>query len=172
VEARLENLAKGHERWLRDHPKIQRAFPGGPYILLHTLSHLLIQSLSMRCGYPASSIRERIYADYLAECYGILLYTGTPDAEGTLGGLVQEARNLEDHLAGALRLAALCSNDPICAQHAPGKSLEGRWLQGAACHGCTLLAETSCEMRNDYLDRALVVPVPGLTDAAFFPALP
>lgn len=85
---------------------------------------------------------------------------------------MQEARNLEDHLAGALRLAALCSNDPICSQHAPGKSLEGRWLQGAACHGCTLLAETSCEMRNDYLDRALVVPVPGLTDAAFFPASP
>src|SRR5205807_10056234 len=29
----------------------------------------------------------------------------------------------------------------------------------AACHGCALVAETSCEMRNDYLDRALVVPV-------------
>lgn len=172
VEARLDNLCKGHDRWILEHPKMQRVFPGGPYILLHTLSHLLIQSLSMRCGYPASSIRERIYADYLAERYGILLYTGTPDAEGTLGGLVQEARNLEDHLAGALRLAALCSNDPICSQHAPGKSLEGRWLQGAACHGCTLLAETSCEMRNDYLDRALVVPVPGLTDAAFFSASP
>lgn len=171
VQARLDDLDKGHQRWLVGR-KIQRIFPGGPYILLHTLSHLLIQSLSMRCGYPASSIRERIYADYLAERFGILLYTGTPDAEGTLGGLVQEARNLEDHLAGALRLAALCSNDPICAQHAPGKSLEGRWLQGAACHGCTLLAETSCEMRNDYLDRGLVVPVPGLTDAAFFPALP
>ncbi|HEY3566877.1 MAG TPA: DUF1998 domain-containing protein [Thermoanaerobaculia bacterium] len=171
VKARLDDLCKGHQRWLEDHKNVQRNFPGGPYILLHTLSHLLIQSLSMRCGYPASSIRERIYADYLAERFGILLYTGTPDAEGTLGGLVQEARNLEDHLAGALRLAALCSNDPICAQHAPGKSLEGRWLQGAACHGCTLLAETSCEMRNDYLDRALVVPVPGLADAAFFPAL-
>jgi hypothetical protein len=172
VQARLDNLCLGHQRWMEKHPKVQRNFPGGPYILLHTLSHLLIQSVSMRCGYPASSIRERIYADYLSERFGILLYTGTPDAEGTLGGLVQEARNLEDHLAGALRLGALCSNDPICAQHAPGKNLEERWLQGAACHGCTLLAETSCEMRNDYLDRALVVPVPGLTDAAFFPALP
>ena len=44
-----------------------------------------------------------------------------------------------------------------------------RWLHGAACHGCTLISETSCEMRNDYLDRALVVPVLGLEDAAFFP---
>ena len=56
-------------------------------MLLHTLSHLLIQSLSMRCGYPASSIRERIYADAMAGRYGVLLYTGSPDADGTLGGL-------------------------------------------------------------------------------------
>jgi hypothetical protein len=137
-------------------------------VLLHTLSHVLIQSLAMRCGYPASSIRERIYADSGAERYGVLLYTGSPDAEGTLGGLVQQARHLEDHLADALRMSALCSNDPICAQHGPGQSMEERWLHGAACHGCALVAETSCEMRNDYLDRALVVPVVGLAGAAFF----
>ena len=46
--------------------------------------------------------------------------------------------------------------------------LESRPLHGAACHGCSLIAETSCEMRNDFLDRALVVPVLGLEDAAFF----
>ncbi len=138
-------------------------------MLLHTLSHLLIQSLAMRCGYPASSIRERIYAEPgpAGERFGVLLYTGTPDAEGTLGGLVQQARHIEDHLADALRRGALCSNDPICAQHAPGESMEQRWLHGAACHGCTLISETSCEMRNDYLDRALVVPVLGLEEAAF-----
>jgi hypothetical protein len=167
VKQRLEGLATGHQLWMEDR-KAKRPFPGGPYMLLHTLSHLLIQSLAMRCGYPASSIRERIYADTQAERFGILLYTGTPDAEGTLGGLVQEARHIEDHLFHALRMAALCSNDPICAQHAPGKSMEKRWLHGAACHGCALVAETSCEMRNDYLDRALVVPVLGLADAAFF----
>jgi Domain of unknown function (DUF1998) len=100
-------------------------------VLLHTLSHLLIQSLAMRCGYPASSIRERMYADGDAERFGVLLYTGSPDAEGTLGGLVQEARHLEDHLAHALRMSALCSNYPICAQHAPGQSMEERWLHGA-----------------------------------------
>jgi hypothetical protein len=137
-------------------------------VLLHTLSHLLIQSLSMRCGYPASSIRERIYADFEGARFGILLYTGSPDADGTLGGLVEEGRRIEDHLAQALRMGALCSNDPICAQHAPGESMEGRWLVGAACHGCALVAETSCEMRNDYLDRALVVPTVSGTKAAFF----
>jgi len=49
--------------------KAQRPCPGGPYVLLHTLSHLLIQSLAMSCGYPASSIRERIYSDAEAELY-------------------------------------------------------------------------------------------------------
>jgi hypothetical protein len=169
VANRLEGLAIGHERWMKDR-KSQRPFPGGPYVLLHTLSHLLIQSLAMRCGYPASSLRERIYADTQTGRFGILLYTGSPDADGTLGGLVQEARHIEDHLFAALRMAALCSNDPICAHHAPGKSMETRWLHGAACHGCALVAETSCEMRNDYLDRALVVPVLGVPDAAFFEA--
>jgi hypothetical protein len=171
VKQRLDALASGHQRWMKDR-KSQRPFPGGPYVLLHTLSHLLIQSLAMRCGYPASSIRERIYADGGAERFGVLLYTGSPDAEGTLGGLVQEARHLEDHLAHALRMSALCSNDPICAHHAPGQSMEERWLHGAACHGCALVAETSCEMRNDYLDRALVVPVLGVPGAAFFHAIP
>lgn len=170
VKERLDALATGHKRWMEDRKSL-RPFPGGPYVLLHTLSHLLIQSLAMRCGYPASSIRERIYTDNEAKRFGILLYTASPDAEGTLGGLVQQARNLEDHLAHALRLSSLCSNDPICAQHTPEESMEARWLYGAACHGCTLVAETSCEMRNDYLDRALVVPVLGMPETAFFPAI-
>ena len=62
VKRRLDALAKGHERWT-EHRKSARGFPGGPYVLLHTLSHLLIQSLAMQCGYPASSLRERVYAE-------------------------------------------------------------------------------------------------------------
>ena len=167
VAQRLERLARGHQLWADDR-RSKRTFPGGPYVLLHTLSHLLIQSVAMRCGYPASSIRERIYVDPTSGHYGLLLYTGSPDAEGTLGGLVQQGRHVEDHLVHALHQATLCSHDPICSQHQPGESLERRWLHGAACHGCALVAETSCEMRNDYLDRALVAPVIGVADAAFF----
>ena len=165
VQQRERDLADGFRRWAASR-KVKHPFPGVAYVLLHTLAHLLIQSLAMRCGYPATSIRERIYVE--SDRYGLLLYTGTPDAEGTLGGLVQQGRFIEEHLTDALRMAQLCSNDPICAQHAPGESLEQRWLHGAACHGCALIAETSCEMRNDYLDRALVVPVLGVDDAAFF----
>ncbi|NNJ12058.1 DUF1998 domain-containing protein [Chloroflexales bacterium ZM16-3] len=167
VKARITALSAGHDQWQAKR-KVQHTFPGGPYILLHTLSHLLLQSLALRCGYPMSAIRERIYADKEGQRYGILLYTGSPDSGGTLGGLVQQARGIEDHLDHALRTAMLCSNDPICAQHTADDALEGRWLLGAACHGCALVGESSCEMRNDYLDRALVVPVLGLEDAAFF----
>ena len=169
VKERLDELVSGHNAWAGQR-RSERPFPGGAYVLLHTLSHLLIQSLSMRCGYPAASLRERIFVDVRGERYALLLYTASPDAEGTLGGLVQEARRIEAHLRHALRAAALCSNDPVCADHVPGRSMEERWLHGAACHGCTLIAETSCEMRNEYLDRALVVPTLDKAGAAFFGA--
>jgi hypothetical protein len=171
VKERLDELAAGHVAWATRRT-IQRPFPGGPYILLHTFSHLLLQSLSMRCGYPASSIRERVYIDTEGHRYGLMLYTASSDAEGTLGGLVQQARDIEHHLAVALRAGGLCSNDPVCAQHTPAEGYEGRHLHGAACHGCALIAETSCEMRNDHLDRALFVPTLAVSDAAFFPSVP
>ncbi len=171
VADRLDELVAGHAKWTQRR-KIQRAFPSGPYVLLHTLSHLLVQSIAMRCGYPASSIRERIYVDVENGRFGLLLYTASSDAEGTLGGLVTQARHIGFHLTVALRTGGLCSNDPVCAQHSPGEGMEGRWLHGAACHGCALIAETSCEMRNDYLDRALVVPTLSTAGAAFFPPVP
>ena len=37
----------------------QFPFPGAPYLLLHSLSHLLITEMALECGYGASSIRER-----------------------------------------------------------------------------------------------------------------
>ena len=168
VKERIAELEQGYSRWLEKKKDKHPSFPGGAYILLHTLSHLLMQSVAIRCGYPATAIRERIYLT--DEAYGILLYTASPDAEGTLGGLVQQASDIGKHLERALRAGALCSSDPICAQHSPKDTLEERWLQGAACHNCSLIAETSCEMRNEYLDRALVVPTVFTRDAAFFEA--
>ena len=83
---------------------------------------------------------------------------------------METGRRLGAHLRRAVDNGRLCSNDPVCAEHAPDSQLEGRLLQGAACHGCLLIAETSCEQRNDFLDRALVVPTVGLRNAAFFDA--
>ena len=156
VKRRLDALAAGFEAWKGQHKDAQSRMPGPRFQVLHSLSHLLITAVSLACGYAASSIRERIYATESGS--GILLYTGTPDAEGTLGGLVEVGRDIERHLRGALEQGVLCSNDPVCAQHRPDSALEQRFLHGAACHGCLLIAEPSCERRNDHLDRALVVP--------------
>lgn len=166
VIERGRHLQKGFEAWAgRKHGKAG-VFPGLPYYMLHSLSHLLITSVSLECGYSASSIRERIYAS--EPNYGILLYTGTPDAEGTLGGLVEVGRKICDHLASAIETGRLCSNDPVCSQHAPDNLQEERFLHGASCHGCLLIAETSCERRNDFLDRALVVPTVEGIGAEYF----
>ena len=102
---------------------------------------------------PCQFHTERIYA-IPSVGYGVLLYTGTSDAEGTLGGLIQVGRPIRRARSEiALEIGELCSNDPVCAQHAPENPHERRFLHGAACHGCLLIAETSCEQHNDFLDR-------------------
>lgn len=169
VQNRAKELVEGFNIWAKrrniDPQKFK--FPGAPYILLHSLSHLLITAISLECGYSASAIRERIYAgDY---GYGILLYTGSSGSEGTLGGLVEVGNRIEELLESALELGKLCSNDPVCAQHKPAATYEERFLHGAACHGCLLIAETSCERNNEFLDRALVIDTVGCSGSAFFP---
>lgn len=166
VQRRGMQLLQGFQAWLQGHPGSKSTFPGLPYVMLHSLSHLLITAVSLECGYSASAIRERIYAGDSG--YGILLHTGTQDSEGTLGGLVQVGRNIDTHLRNALELGRLCSNDPVCAQHNPQDTHEERYLMGAACHGCVLIAETSCERFNQYLDRSLVVPNVATSGTEFF----
>jgi hypothetical protein len=167
VVKRGEVLERGHRIWAKEHNTSKRAFPGLPYILLHSFSHLMVTAVSLECGYPASSIRERIYA--IPDVgYGVLLFTATSDAEGTLGGLVQVGRRVHEHVRNALEMGELCSNDPVCAQHDPANPHERRFLHGAACHGCLLISETSCEHHNDFLDRALVVPTVDNLGIEFF----
>jgi Domain of unknown function (DUF1998) len=167
AQARGRQLDAGFHAWLRSKTLDQQTpWLGLPYVMLHSLSHLLITAVSLECGYAASSIRERIYAG--SSGYGILLYTGGSGVEGTLGGLVEVGRHIEYHLQRALELGRLCSNDPVCAQHGPDDSHEERFLHGAACHGCLLISETCCERRNEHLDRALVVPTLTVPGVAFF----
>ena len=123
--------------------------------LVHSLAHLLIRRLELEAGYAGSSLRERIYVgDGMA---GFLIYTATPDSEGTLGGLVELARpeDLGPLLDRALESAELCANDPFCSSREASDA--GSHLNGAACHACLLLPETSCEHGNHFLDRTLVV---------------
>jgi hypothetical protein len=175
VRRRTEELLDGYEAWLRGlrpPPAKPPVFPGARFYMLHSLAHLLISAISLECGYAASAIRERIYcADRTSEVpmAAILLSTGTAGSDGTLGGLVEQARQLRTHLRRAWDMGLLCSNDPVCGAHTPRGDHAERFLEGSACHGCLFIAESSCERFNRYLDRALVVPVIGHeADLAFF----
>ncbi len=153
-------------------PSRQVPFFGPRLVMLHTLAHMLINAISLECGYPATSIRERIYCwrdeerGVSHDRAGILLYTGTPGSEGTLGGLVEIGRDVVRHLRRAAHTGRLCSNDPVCAQHEPHDA-QHRHREGAACHGCVLIGEPSCERMNRDLDRSFVVPTVHDPDAAF-----
>jgi hypothetical protein len=129
-------------------------------VLVHTLSHLLINRLVYECGYSSASLRERLFVSSADEgpMAGVLIYTASGDSEGSLGGLVRMGRpeNLERVLLKALSDARWCSNDPICMESArAGQGPES--LNLAACHSCGLLPETSCERFNRLLDRGVVV---------------
>ncbi len=175
VQQRVLALADGHEAWARGRFQAkQPQFPGGAYVFLHSLAHALMTEIALDCGYPASSLKERVYAlgeeraAGLPQRCGILIYTASTGALGTLGGLVATVPRFAQALRSALLRLELCSNDPVCADHAPMDSNDDRSLHGAACHGCLLIAETSCEVRNVHLDRALVAETLSGSNAAFF----
>ena len=125
------------------------------FLLLHTISHLLIRELESVAGYPAASLKERIYHSKDNKMAGILIYTAVPDIAGTLGGIVEngEPREFLKLLSGTFKHAQWCSHDPVCTEHlGQGPS----WLNRAACHACALLPETSCEFGNVFLDRVFI----------------
>ncbi|WP_214326313.1 DUF1998 domain-containing protein [Nonomuraea sediminis] len=132
--------------------------PEPRYIALHTLSHLLIRRLAFASGYASASLRERIYAnsDRKDKTAGILIYTAAGDAQGTLGGLARLGHpgKLIPLLVSALDDADVCSNDPVCIERDRQGSSQ---LNLSACHGCSLVSETSCETGNRLLDRQLVL---------------
>lgn len=147
-------------------------WPGARYIALHTLSHLLIRTIALDCGYSAASISERIYAGTEDDPRsGILIYTAVPDAEGSLGGLVSQAEpdRLVRLTRRALHDAMRCSSDPLCKERLPQPPAD--FLHGAACHVCLFVSETTCERGNRFLDRRFVVPIDD-PKLALFPDLP
>ena len=134
------------------------------FYLVHTFSHLIMRELEFRCGYPTASLSERIYVsneeDY--KMYGCLIYTAE-GAEGSMGGLIAQTRpqNLNNLIKSAIKRATICNSDPLCWE-SDGQGLFD--LNFASCFSCSLVSETSCEHRNLYLDRKILVD----TEFGFF----
>jgi len=126
------------------------------FMLLHTLSHLLMRQIESEGGYPAASLIERIYCASAPEpMAGILIHVAVPDIAGSLGGLAElsEPRRFLGILIRALEHSRWCSLDPVCSEHeGQGPGL----LNRAACHACALVPEPACEYGNTLLDRGFV----------------
>lgn len=139
----------------------------GEYVLIHTLSHMLIKEMAIQSGYSSSALHERIYSS--DKMCGLLIYTGAADKEGSLGGLVElgSMEKLIPLLKGALENGLTCTTDPECFMKNPTTDR----INGAACHSCTMISETACENGNRLLDRALVVPLPEHEEMGYFKEL-
>lgn len=126
------------------------------FMLLHTLSHLLMRQIESEGGYPAASLIERLYCAKAPEpMAGILIHVAVPDIAGSLGGLAElsEPRRFLGILIRALEHSRWCSLDPVCSEHeGQGPGL----LNRAACHACALVPEPACEYGNTLLDRGFV----------------
>lgn len=138
-------------------------------LLLHSLAHALLDELSLTAGYPAASLRERVYSHEGQA--GILIYTATSDSAGSLGGLaaLADPGNFAVVLESAVERSRWCTADPVCIESED----EGvNAMNLAACHACLLLPETSCEHFNVRLDRATLVGLGPIDRYGFFDHYP
>jgi hypothetical protein len=163
--------AKLRDRYLN--AIIQNRMPPGKavtprLILIHTFAHALIDELSLDAGYPAASLRERLFA--AEEMCGVLIYTATSDSAGSLGGIIAQGQTarIGKLVREAIQRYEWCSADPVCAE-SEAQGVDGMNL--AACHACALLPETSCEERNLFLDRAMLVGTAESPEIGFFASL-
>lgn len=120
-------------------------------IFLHTLSHLVMKSLEFYCGYPLSSMCERLYilpkeiTKAEEDKYGFMIYSANGEA-GSYGGITSlfETGKIETIIEHAFLSAEDCPNDPICEE------------EGGSCFACVQIPETACEMFNSKLSRKIV----------------
>lgn len=137
-------------------------------ILIHTFSHALLQELAAHGGYTTTSLKERIYAS--KDMFGVFIYTASGDSEGSLGGLTNLAQSekLLPIIIRALEKMSYCSSDPICSD---GEFEYHSTANGAACHACTFVSETSCEWGNLLLDRRTLINLNSNENDGYFDQL-
>ena len=126
-------------------------------VFTHTLCHTIMKELEFQCGYPVSSLREKIYAyeddETREQSFGFIIYT-IAGSEGSYGGLVSllpgEICGRDGKITSLINCALLraerCPNDPIC-----------RKANGAHCFACLDIPEVSCTMYNTLLNRTTIL---------------
>lgn len=184
------------DEWVRDNPAVmrraealdrqsaalaekrgyQRDYRITPRLLLvHSFSHAMIRQLSIDCGYSSSALRERLYVaepeNGQPAMNGVLIYTGSPDSEGSLGGLVRLAlpELISDVVLRSVHNSRWCGSDPVCLETDPDQS--GERISGSACHCCLLIPETACEKFNRELDRTMLIGHPDGLWKGYFESL-
>lgn len=142
------------------------------FILLHTFAHLLINRLCYNCGYGSSSLRERLYYSSSEDnrMNGVLIYTSSGDSEGSMGGLVRQGRegNFYKLVKELIEDARWCSADPVCMDVGSTTGQGPDSQNGAACHNCAIVPETSCEEFNRLLDRSCLIGTYNEPKSGFF----
>ncbi len=123
------------------------------FVWWHTLSHALIRAISLYSGYSSASLRERVYINSKFDDGGILIYTSSPGEDGSMGGLVGTVDAFDEILKKAIDGIKFCSNDPLCYEVRKTSGI----INGAACYSCLLIPETSCEHKNMWLDRHILL---------------
>ena len=176
VARRLADLSRGHDAWIESRKtpggRPARPFPGGPYVLLHTLSHLA-DTVAGPCAAAiprapsASASTPSPARPASASASSSTPAPPTPRAPSAAScSRPGPSKTISPTRRAPARSARTTPSAPTTRRPAA-------WRGG----GCTAPRATAArssrrrraEMRNDYLDRALVVPVLGLEDAAFFP---
>ena len=107
-------------------------------MLLHSISHALINEASELCGLDKSSLSEYI----LPSIPAVFIYCS--NSQGFSMGALYNAfqTHLDKWLKHAKQKAKRCIFDPMCINH------------DKACAGCLFLNEVSCQHFNKDLDRS------------------
>jgi hypothetical protein len=169
----VERAAEINRKWIADLEKrygtIKPARKITPrFLLIHTFAHVLMRQLTLECGYSSAALRERLYvSEGPSGMCGLLIYTSTSDADGTLGGLQRQGEigRIESTIGDAIEAIEWCASDPLCIE---GILAAPESYSKAACHACVLAPETSCEEFNRFLDRATLVGLPDVPDIGYF----
>lgn len=121
--------------------KMTNLFTQCVYELLHTISHMFINTISKFCGIDKSSLSEMIF---LNAC-SVLIYSQTNQG-AVLGALTQMFdKNLYELLRDVYRDNETCTFDPLCMNTSNGN-----------CCACSFLDEVACEHFNKDLSRRLL----------------